>query len=313
MVEVPQHLKGRSFTRVNDWSHDDLKVLLDLADELKAVQQRDEDHRLLSGRTIGLIFELPSTRTRISFDVAARQLGAAAIAIERAGTPLTREEPVPVTAATLSRYLDALVFRTRRQEDVDDLAAVASIPVVNGMTEVTSPCQALGDLMTIRERLGRLSGVRVAYVGDGNNVCRSLMRAAAKFGMRFTAATPAGYTPSQDAIDKTRQAAIQQGGTVAFTDDPRAAVERAEVVYTASWHAVGRENDEARLAALAGYRIDEDLLELADPEAFLMHCLPAAYGEEITEELLHGPRSAVWDQAENRLHTQKALLALIVR
>src|SRR6266540_1928412 len=313
MVEVSQHLKGRSFTRITDWSHDDLKGLLDLADELKALQRRGEEHSLLPGRTVGLFFELHSTRTRISFAVAAEQLGASAIPVQRDESHLRRGESIRDTAATLSRYLDCIVFRTLRQEDVEDLAANASIPVVNGLTEVTNPCQALADLMTIRERLGRLSGVRVAYVGDGNNICRSLMRGAAKFGMRFTAATPSGYTPHQDAIDKTRKAAIQQGGTVEFTHEPREAVERAEIVYTTSWRAVGREDDETRLAALEGYRIDEELLGLADPEAFVMHCLPARYGEEITEEILHGPRSAVWDQAENRLHTQKALLALIVR
>jgi ornithine carbamoyltransferase len=313
MVEVSQHLKGRSFTRINDWSHDELKYLLDVADELKALRAGGEPHRLLPGRTIGLIFELASTRARVSFAVAAEQLGASTISLEREDTRLGHVEALRDTAETLSRYLDALVYRTRRQEDIDHLAAEASIPVINGLTETTNPCQALGDVMTIRERLGRLSGVKVAYVGDGNNVCRSLMRAAAKFGMCFFAATPAGYTPAQDAIDQTRKAAIQQGGTVEFTHDPRQAVERAEVVYTAAWRTVGREDDDARLAALREYRIDDDLLELADPEAFLMHCLPARYGEEISEDLLYGPRSAVWDQAENRLHTQKALLALVVR
>jgi ornithine carbamoyltransferase len=313
MVEVAQHLKGRSFTRINDWSHGDLKCLLDLADELKALQARGEQHRLLPGRTIGLIFELASTRTRVSFAVAAKHLGATTVSMEREDTHLGHGEALRDTAETLSRYLDGLVYRTRRQKDVDDLAAESSIPVINGLTETTNPCQALGDVMTIRERLGRLSGVKVAYVGDGNNVCRSLMRAAAKFGMCFFAATPPAYRPAQDAIDQTRKAAIQQGGTVVFMDDPREAVDRAEVVYTASWRTVGRDDDETRLAALQGYRIDADLLELADPDAFVMHCLPARYGEEITEELLYGARSAVWDQAENRLHTQKALLALVVR
>jgi ornithine carbamoyltransferase len=313
MVEVAQHLKGRSFTRINDWSHSDLKCLLELADELKALQARGEPHRLLPGRTIGLIFELASTRTRVSFAVAAEHLGASTVSMEREDTHLGHGEALRDTAETLSRYLDGLVYRTRRQEDVDNLASESSIPVINGLTETTNPCQALGDVMTIRERLGRLSGVKVAYVGDGNNACRSLMRAAAKFGMCFFAATPPECRPAQDAIDQTRKAAIQQGGTVVFTDDPRDAVDRAEVVYTASWRTVGRDDDETRLAALEGYRIDADLLELADPDAFVMHCLPARYGEEITEELLYGPRSAVWDQAENRLHTQKALLALVVR
>lgn len=314
MVEVPPHLKGRSFTRINDWSHDDLRVLLDLADDLKDRLARREPHALLPGRTVGLLFELPSTRTRASFAVAAEHLGAGAIALDVDRTHLARGEPLAETAASLSRYLDALVFRTPHQEDVDELAATATIPVLNGMTATTNPCQTLGDLMTIRERAGRLSGVRIAYIGDGNNVCRSLMRGAAKFGMRFIAATPPAYTPAQEAIDQTRKAAIQQGGTVEFTDDPRKAVEQAEVLYTSEWVALGREDDrEGRTAALERYRIDGELLALADPEAFVMHCLPARPGQEIESDVLYGPRSAVWNQAENRLHVHKALLALVMR
>ena len=314
MIEVLQHLKGRSFTRINDWSHDELRDLLDLADELKGLHARREPHALLPGRTVGLLFELPSTRTRVSFAVAAEHLGAGAIALDVEHTQLARGESVAETAASLSRYLDALVYRTRRQEDLDELAATATIPVLNGLTEKTNPCQTLADLMTIRERCGRLSGVRLAYVGDGNNVCRSLMRGAAKFGMRFIAATPPDCTPAQDAIDLTRKAAIQQGGTVEFTDDPRQAVEHAEVLYTSEWVGVGPEDGRERgVAALQGFGIDDDLLALADPGAFVMHCLPARPGEEITSELLYGPRSAVWDQVENRLHVHKALLALVMR
>ena len=314
MDEVPQHLQGRSFTRINDWSHDELKALLDLADELKGVHARREPHALRPGRTVGLLFELPSTRTRASFAVAAEHLGAAAIHLEVEQTHLSRGESIAETAASLSRYLDAIVYRTPRQEDVDELAATATIPVLNGLTEKTNPCQTLADLMTIRERAGRLSGVRLAYVGDGNNVCRSLMRGAAKFGLRFIAATPADYRPAQDAIDQTRKAAIQQGGTVEFTDDPRQAVEQAEVLYTSEWIGLGREDDrEQRAASLHGFGIDDDLVALADPDAFVMHCLPARPGQEITSGLLYGRRSAVWDQVENRLHVHKALLALVLR
>src|SRR5438093_7343996 len=287
MVEVPQHLKGRSFTRINDWSHDELRDLLDLADELKGLHARREPHASLPGRTVGLLFELPSTRTRASFAVAAAHLGGGAIALDVERTQLARGESLAETARSLSRYLDALVYRTRRQEDVDELAATATIPVLNGLTEKTNPCQTLADLMTIRERAGRLSGVRLAYVGDGNNVCRSLMRGAAKFGMRFMAATPADCTPAQDAVDLTRKAAIQQGGTVEFTNDPRRAVEHAEVVYTSEWVGVGLEDDRGRrVAALQGFGVDDDLLALAEPDAVVMHCLPARPGEEITPELL---------------------------
>ena len=314
MVEVPQHLKGRSFTRINDWSHGDLRGLLDLADELKALQAKREPHALLPGRSIGLVFELPSTRTRASFAAGAGQLGADAIELDPSRTHLARGESLADTALSLSRYLGALVCRVRRQDDVDELAATGALPILNGMTATTNPCQTLADLMTIRERAGRLSGVRIAYVGDGNNVCRSLMRGAAKFGMRFVGATPSAYTPAQEAIDQTRKAAIQQGGTVEFTEDPRRAVEHAEVVYTSEWVGLGREDGgEERAAALADYRIDDALLELADSEAFVMHSLPAHAGDEIGAEILNGERSAVWDQVENRLHVHKALLALVVR
>jgi ornithine carbamoyltransferase len=312
MPEVPQHLKGRSFTRINDWSHDDLRVLLDLADELKRLQERNEPHRLLPGRSVGMLLELPSTRARVSFAVAAEQLGGTLVGLDADTTHLAHGESLAEIGASLSRYLDAIVYRARRQASVDELAAAATIPVINDLTETTSPCQALADLMTIRERAGRLSGVRLAYIGEGNNVCRSLMRGAAKFGLRFIGATPSAYRPADEAVEQTRKAAIQQGGTVEFTDDPRVAAENAEVLYTDAWAKLGGDDREARRAALEGYRIDDDLLELAHPDAFVMHCLPAHPGEEITAEVLHGPRSAAWDQAENRLHTEKALLALIV-
>jgi ornithine carbamoyltransferase len=190
------------------------------------------------------------------------------------------------------------------------------VPVINGLTDVTHPCQALTDLMTIREQLGRLSGVRLAYLGDGNNVCRSLMRAAAKFGLRFIAACPPGREPNPDAVRQTRQVAIQQGGAVELVNDPREAATGAHVLYTDVWTSMGqeaeREQRRAELSAL-GYTIDGELLALADPGAVVMHCLPAHAGEEITEDVLYGPRSIAWEQAENRLHAQKALLALVVR
>ena len=313
MVEVSQHLKGRSFTRITDWSHDDLKGLLDLADELKALQRRGEEHSLLPGRTVGLFFELHSTRTRISFAVAAEQLGASAIPVQRDESHLRRGESIRDTAATLSRYLDCIVFRTLRQEDVEDLAANASIPVVNGLTEVTNPCQALADLMTIRERLGRLSGVRIAYFGDGNNVCASLMTAAAKLGMRFVAAIPEGYDPDDSVVKTARRAAVQSGGTVELVRDPHEAAKGAEVLYTDVWTSMGQDEErEPRLADLAGFGIDSELVALGTADAIVLHCLPAHYGEEITEDVLYGPQSAVWDEAENRLHSQKALLALII-
>jgi ornithine carbamoyltransferase len=213
----------------------------------------------------------------------------------------------------LERYLDAIMIRTFAQEDVEQLAEHADVPVINGLTDYAHPCQALADLMTIRERLGRLSGARLAYLGDGNNVCVSLMVGAARFGMRFVAATPEGYEPDANAVTAARRAAVQMGGTVELTRDPSEAGREADVLYTDVWTSMGQEKEaERRRKDLAGFQVDDELLSHASPDAIVLHCLPAHYGEEITEEILYGPHSAVWDQAENRLHAQKALLALIV-
>ncbi len=314
MQDLPQELKGRDFTRIAHWSPGELKLALDLADELKAGQKAGEEHRLLPGRALGMIFQKPSTRTRISFEVGIAQLGGFGLYLRADDLQLGRGETIKDTATVLSRYLDGIVIRTFAQEDVDELAEYADIPVINGLTDIAHPCQALADAMTIRERLGRLSGVRIAYLGDGNNVCASLMTEAAKLGMRFIAAVPEGYDPEEDVVKTAKRAAVQAGGTVELVRDPRRAAEGAEVLYTDVWTSMGQEDErERRLADLQGFGIDSELLGLAADDAIVMHCLPAHYGEEITEEVLYGPQSAVWDQAENRLHSQKALMALIIR
>jgi ornithine carbamoyltransferase len=313
VVEVAQHLKGRDFTRIGTWNSEELKAALDLADELKALRQRREPHELLPGRTLGMIFQKPSTRTRVSFEVGITELGGHGLYLAAGDLQLGRGETIKDTGVVLSRYLDAIMIRTFAQDDVEQLAEHASIPVINGLTDYAHPCQALADLMTIRERLERLSGVRLAYLGDGNNVCVSLMVGAARFGMRFVAATPKGYEPEANAVAAARRAAVQMGGTVELVSDPAEAARDAEVLYTDVWTSMGQEEEAGRRRKdLAGYQIDEQLLSHASPDAIVLHCLPAHYGEEITEEVLYGPHSAVWDQAENRLHAQKALLALIV-
>jgi ornithine carbamoyltransferase len=314
MVEVPQTLKGRHLTAIRDWSPGDLRTLLDLADELKRMQKAGEEHRLLPGRSLGMIFEKPSTRTRVSFEVGIARLGGTGLYMRADDLQLGRGETLRDTATVLSRYLDGLVVRTFAQTDVEELARHATIPVINGLTDASHPCQALADLMTIRERLGRLSGVRIIYLGDGNNVCASLMVGAAKFGMRFVAATPPGYKPDAETVKLAMRVAVQSGGTVELVSDPRAAAKGSQVLYTDVWTSMGQEEErERRLADLKGFGIDEELVGLAADDAIVMHCLPAHYGEEITEEVVYGPRSAVWDQAENRLHAQKALLALVIR
>jgi ornithine carbamoyltransferase len=309
MAVVSESLKGRHFTRVADWSGDELQSALDLADDLKELQRRHEEHHLLPGRALGMIFQKPSTRTRVSFEVGIAQLGGHGLYLAASDLQLGRGETLRDTATVLSRYLDGLMIRTFAQSDVDELARHATMPVINGLTDSAHPCQALADVMTIRERLGRLEDVRVAYLGDGNNVCASLMVAAAKLGMDFVAATPEGYEPDQEAVALAREA----GGSPELVHDPREAARGADVLYTDVWTSMGQDEErERRLRDLAGFGIDQELVRLAGESAIVLHCLPAHYGEEITEDVLYGPQSAVWDQAENRLHAQKALMALVI-
>jgi len=307
-------LKGRDFLRVNDWAPDELLFVLELADRLKSRQREHIDHRHLEGRTLGMIFQKPSTRTRVSFEAGMFHLGGTALYLAAGDLQLGRGETIKDTARVLSRYLDGIMIRTFAQADVDELAAHADIPVINGLTDEFHPCQALADVMTIRERLGEFDGVRVAYLGDGNNVCHSLMVACAKLEMDFVAATPEGYEPDETVVGWAREAAEASGGSVEVAHDPRAAAQGADVLYTDVWTSMGQEEErDRRVRDLEAYRIDEGLVALASERAIVLHCLPAHYGEEITEEVLYGPRSAVWDQAENRLHSQKALLASVIR
>jgi ornithine carbamoyltransferase len=309
MSAIAESLKGRSFTRVADWSRDELLSVLDLADDLKQRQVGREEHHLLPGRTLAMIFQKPSTRTRVSFEVGMTQLGGHALYLAAGDLQLGRGETLRDTAVVLSRYVDGIMIRTFAQDDVEELARHATIPVINGLTDSSHPCQALADVMTIRERFGRLEGVRVAYLGDGNNVCASLMVACAKLGASFVAATPEGYEPADEVVGIASEA----GGEVELTHDPREAAEGADVLYTDVWTSMGQDEErERRLHDLAGFGINETLVRVANEDAIVLHCLPAHYGEEITEDVLYGPQSAVWDEAENRLHAQKALLALVI-
>jgi ornithine carbamoyltransferase len=308
VIEAAETLKGRSFTRVADFATDELELVLDLAARMKATPR--EEHVVLPGRALGMIFEKPSTRTRVSFEVGIAQLGGYGLYLRADDLQLGRGETIRDTATVLSRYLDAILIRTFAQSDVEELAEHAQIPVINGLTDETHPCQALADMLTIRERLGRLEGVRVVYLGDGNNVCASLMVAAARLGSSFVAATPAGYEPDERAVAVARSS----GGEVEVVHDPAEAVAGADVLYTDVWTSMGQEEErERRLRDLAGFGITQELLSQAGDGAIVLHCLPAHYGEEITEDVLYGPHSAVWDQAENRLHAQKALMALVIR
>jgi ornithine carbamoyltransferase len=311
---VPSDLKGRSFTTIASWSREELATLLDLADELKTERARRRELRLLPGRTIGLIFHKPSTRTRVAFEVGIAELGGMALFLQATELQLARGESYRDTALVLSRFLSALMIRTFAQDEVETFAEHASIPVINGLTDVSHPLQALADAMTLRERFGSLAGVRLTYVGAGNNVCNSLMRISARFGMHFVAATPPGYEPGRELVEAAAADAAANGGSVELETDPVAAASRAQALYTDVWTSMGEEADrDRRVRELEPYRVDAALLDVADPEAVVLHCLPAHVGEEISSEVLYGPRCLAWEQAENRLHTQKALMALVIR
>ena len=278
----------------------ELGKLLDEAVEMKAGRRSGRSATALGGRSIGLVFEKPSTRTRISFEVGVAELGATPLVLRGDELQLSRGESVGDTGRVLSRYLDAIVIRSGSHENVAELAAGAEVPVVNALTPLHHPCQALADLLTLRERFGELDGLRLAYVGDGNNVARSLAIACELSGVELVVAAPAGYQ-------------LEEGHGAKLTDDPRAAADSADAIYTDVWVSMGDEEEaERRRRDLGPYRVDADLLGAAKDEAVVLHCLPAHPGEEISAEVLYGERSAVWDQAENRLHTQKALLRELV-
>ncbi len=278
----------------------ELSELLDLALELKSGRRQGDGAESLAGRSVALVFEKPSTRTRISFEVGVAELGGTPIVLRDDELQLSRGESIADTGRVLSRYLDAIVIRSGSHEAVAELAAEAEVPVVNALTPLHHPCQALADLLTLRERFGDLHGLRLAYVGDGNNVARSLAIAAELAGVELTVAAPDGYQ-------------LEEGHGVRLTEDPRLAVSGADAIYTDVWVSMGDEAEaDRRRADLAPFRVDADLLAAAKDSAIVLHCLPAHPGEEITAEVLYGDRSAVWDQAENRLHAQKALLEMLL-
>ena len=283
--------------------------LLRLSRELKTMRQRGRPHQYLTGATLGLLFEKPSTRTRVSFEAGITQLGGKSLFLSATDIQLCRGESIADTARVLSRYLDGLVIRTYDHATVEEWARQATIPVINGLTDVCHPCQALSDLLTIREKKGALNGVKLAYVGDGNNVANSLIEGAAKMGMAISLGCPSGYEPDQRIVDLARVEAEHTGGSIEIGENPQVAVKEADVVYTDVWVSMGREREQSRrLKALAPYQLNERLLKCARPDAIVMHCLPAHRGQEITAGVLDGPQSVVLDQAENRLHMQKAIL-----
>jgi ornithine carbamoyltransferase len=301
---------ARNYLSVDDLTPKELNEILELSGKMKAESGAFAER--LRGRSVALIFEKPSTRTRVSFEVGVAELGAHPLVISSSDLQLGRGETIEDTGRVLSRYVDAIVLRTFEQERLELLASAASVPVVNSLSDFEHPCQALADLFTVRERLGGPEGRILTYLGDGNNVAHSLLLAGAKAGMHVRVATPPGFGPIPQVVNRAAEIAEQTGGSVDVLHDPMEAARDADVLYTDVWASMGQEDEaDERELVFRGYQVDEKLVSLASPAVVVMHCLPAHRGMEIAAEVIDGPRSAVWDQAENRLHTQKALLLFL--
>ncbi|MBA3892963.1 MAG: ornithine carbamoyltransferase [Gemmatimonadales bacterium] len=295
----------RHFLAIPDFTRSELLSLFDLAARMK---RGDYDGKPLAGRTLGMIFAKSSTRTRVSFEIGAYQLGGHALFLSSRDIQLGRGEPIRDTARVLSRYLDGIMIRTFDHADVEELARFASIPVINGLTDLLHPCQVLADLLTVRESLGGWEGKVVAWIGDGNNMANSWLNAAGILGFELRLACPDGYTPNPEILERNRRLT-----TVTLTADPREAARGAHVINTDVWASMGQEQEqEERARAFQGYMVDETLMDTADTNAIFLHCLPAHRGEEVSEGVIEGPRSRVWNQAENRLHVQKALMTILM-
>lgn len=297
----------RDLLSIDDLSRQELTDLLDLAGKIKA--DAGAYAGLLGRRVVALLFEKSSTRTRVSFELAVSSMGGYPLVLSAAELQLGRGETIEDTARVLSRYVDAVVLRTFEQERLEVLAGAASVPVVNALSDFEHPCQCLADLFTVQERTGKLAGLTLTYLGDGNNVAHSLLLGGAKSGMRVRVATPPGYEPIPQVVHRAEEIGAETGSDVKVLHDPAEAVTGADVLYTDVWASMGQETEaDERALVFPAYRLDQKAVERAKPDVVVLHCLPAHRGQEITDEVIDGPHSAVWDQAENRLHTQKALL-----
>jgi ornithine carbamoyltransferase len=306
--------KGKDFLSLTDYQTDEILYLLEEAKKLKALQKQGKPHQYLNGKVLGMIFEKSSTRTRVSFEVGMLQLGGHAIFLSPRDMQLGRGESISDTAKVLSRYIDCIMIRTFSHDTVNELADNATIPIINGLTDLHHPCQAMADLLTILEHKGKLAGLKLCYLGDGNNnVAHSLMEGAAKVGMDISIASPPGYLPNGDITEAVIKAGKQTGSTVTITNDPVAAIKEADVVVTDVWTSMGQEEEAAvRLKAFQNFQVNTELCKHAKKDYIFLHCLPAHRGEEVTAEIIDGPHSVVFDEAENRLHAQKAILKLLL-
>ena len=305
-------LNGKDLLSIHDLSADEVHEILESAAQLKVMQQTGVEHKFLAGKTLGMIFEKSSTRTRVSFEVGIFQLGGTGLFLSSKDLQLGRGEPIKDTARVLARYLDGIMIRTFEQSKVEELAKYADIPVINGLTDLLHPCQVLTDLLTIREHKGKnFRALKMAYVGDGNNMTNSYLYGAAKVGMTLTVATPENYKPNQKVFETALADAEETGANLSWTQDPAEAVRDADIIATDTWASMGREAEhDARKKIFAPYQVNKALLRGASKNAIVLHCLPAYRGEEITDDVFEDNAHVIFDEAENRLHTQKAIMLL---
>lgn len=298
---------------LHDLSTEDIQQILKLSEKLKRQTKEDVQHHLLKGKTLGMIFTKSSTRTRVSFEVGMYQLGGYPLFLSANDIQLGRGETIYDTAQVLSRYIDGIMIRTYKHSDVEDLAKYGNIPIINGLTDLMHPCQILADLFTVYEHKGTLQGLKLAYVGDGNNVANSLLHGCAKVGMDIAVASPKGYECDAVIVEDAKEAAKASGSKVLLTADPVEAVQNADVIYTDTWVSMGQETEKAeRIKIFESYQVNSSLFAKAKEDAIFLHCLPAYRGYEVTEDIIDGPQSVVFDEAENRMHVQKAIMVTLM-
>jgi ornithine carbamoyltransferase len=303
----------RHFIAISDFTSDEIRHFLEVARQLKEEWAKGGNRPLLQGKSLGMIFQKPSLRTRVSFEMAMEHLGGHAIYLSPDEIGLGKRESVADVARVLSGYVDCIMARVFAHGHIEELAAYSRVPIINGLSDYNHPCQAMADLLTVQEKKGRLAGLKMAFVGDGNNVATSLAFATAKVGMNFALATPKGYELSSAVVAEARQVAADTGSRIVVTHDAEEAVDDADVIYTDVWTSMGQEAErEKRLAVFPPYQVNTRLVALAKPNVIVEHCLPAHRGEEITDEVMDGPHSVVFEQAENRMHAQKGILAVLL-
>jgi len=307
------NMKGKDLISIADLTLEEVYQIFDLSKTLKEKYFIGEPHKLLEGKTLGMIFAKPSTRTRISFEAGIFQLGGYGMYFNQNDLQLGKSENIYDTAKVLSRYLNGIMIRTFSHQDVVDLAKYASIPVINGLTDLLHPCQVLTDLFTVLEKKRKLQGLKLAYIGDGNNMAHSLLNGCSKVGMDISIASPSGYKPIKEIVDHALQNAKYMGSKVEIVDDPIAAVRNADVVYTDVWASMGQEKEaEERKKKFSGFQVNPSLVKNAKEDYLFMHCLPAHRGDEVVDEVADSPNSVIFDEAENRMHVQKAIMALVM-